>query len=88
MKPDYEIHIEPNGAPRLNINNSMIVLRGDPFIPTVEEADMIAQEYGLEDEDYTGRQLLEIPSFENVTDAEDVIDVLHEWIYPTEKEDF
>jgi hypothetical protein len=35
LVPDYEIHIEPNGAPRLNINNSMILLRGDPFIPTV-----------------------------------------------------
>jgi hypothetical protein len=35
IKPYYEVHIEPNGSPRLQINNTEILIRGDPFIPAV-----------------------------------------------------
>jgi hypothetical protein len=32
-RPDYEIHIESNGSPRLKVDNNKILVRGDPFQP-------------------------------------------------------
>lgn len=30
-KPEYEIHVESNGSPRLKVDNKQILVRGDPF---------------------------------------------------------
>jgi hypothetical protein len=30
-KPEYEIHLESNGSPRLKVDNNQILVRGDPF---------------------------------------------------------
>ena len=54
-QPNYEIHIEPNGSPRLQINNKDILVRGDPFIPAVQDRDRISRENDLSDEDWTRR---------------------------------
>jgi hypothetical protein len=35
-KPDYKIHNEPNGSPRLKVDSNQILVRGDPFKPHVE----------------------------------------------------
>ena len=40
-KPEYEIHIESNGSPRLKIDNKQILVRGDPFQP---QAGMLENE--------------------------------------------
>ena len=55
LYPFYEIHIEPNGSPRLQINNSELLIRGDPFLPAVKEHDKIARKHELNDDDWTRR---------------------------------
>jgi len=62
----------------------LIEVRGDPFIPAVEEGDIIADENDLNDEDYTRRNLIEVPSFENVTDADDLISLIINYFDPKE----
>jgi hypothetical protein len=42
----------------------------------------------LQEDDYTRRELLEIPSFENVTDPDDFIHVILDWVDPKDKEEF
>ena len=88
LKPYYEIHIEPNGSPRLQINNTEILVRGDPFIPAVKERDHIARQYGLDDEDWARRQLVDLEDIKAIKNADGVIDLIKQFINPQEPEVF
>ena len=57
-KPEYEIHIESNGSPRLKIDNKQILVRGDPFQPQAgmlegEERRRLQEEEPSEQTGYT-----------------------------------
>ena len=87
IEPYYEIYIEPNGSPRLEINNTEILVRADPFIPGVKYRDRIRRKYDLKDDDWTRRQLLSMADIKGIKNADDVIDLVIEQFNPSEEKE-